>query len=62
LKDFQRVGSRVLGNELIEGAIDNPLRHTLVATLHDRVHQARNQRAVKFRVFDYGPTDCSTTS
>ena len=62
LQNFQRVGRRILFGDLIERAIDNALRRALLAAMHDGVDQARNQRAVEFRVFDYRPSGCLTTS
>ena len=62
LQNFQRIGRRILGRDLIERAIDNPLRRGLLAADHDRVDQARHQRAVVFAVFQQRSFDCLTTS
>lgn len=62
LQDFQRVDGGVFGNELIQSAIHNALRHALVALLHDGIDQARYQRTIKLGILGDGPTDCSTTS
>ena len=62
LENIQRAGGGVLGGDLVEGAIDNFLGDGLLAAAHYRVDQPRNQRAVKFRVFDYRSSDCLTAS
>src|SRR5882724_6941466 len=62
LENVQRIGGRILFSNLIEGAINNALRHGLFPTDHDRIHQTRNQRAVELRIFQDRPSSSLTSS
>src|SRR5258706_5696112 len=62
LQNFQRIRGRVLGDDLVEGTINNPLRHAFIAGLHDGVDEAGKQRAVEFCVLADRAMGCLTAS
>ena len=42
LQDFQRIGGWVLGNDLVESAVNDALGHTSFSTDHDGANQSCN--------------------
>jgi hypothetical protein len=62
LQDIERTGRGILFGNLVESAINDALSDTLFATFHNSVDEARNQRAVEFRILQNGTLDGLTAT